>query len=68
MFFHPETLGLATFVDPPSGSVIANFEGIENPTTINCNITTDQGVQMQVTTQWHVEYYRSRQYNTSINQ
>ena len=63
MYFHPETLGLATFVDPPNGSVIANFEGTENPATISCNITTDQGVQMQVTTQWHVEYYRG---NTTL--
>ena len=35
---------------PPSGSVIANFEGTLNATTINCSVTNSQGAQ--ITTQW----------------
>ena len=44
------------FVDPPSGSVIANFEGTENVTTLRCNVTTDQG--LQATTRWGIENFR----------
>ena len=43
------------FVDPPSGSVIANFEGTQNATTIACNISHG-GVQ--ITTQWNVGNFR----------
>ena len=37
-------------MDPPSGSVIANFEGTLNATTINCSVTNSQGAR--VTTEW----------------
>ena len=40
------------FVDPPSGSVIANFEGSLNAATLRCNIS-NQGVQ--ISTQWSIE-------------
>ena len=43
-------LGQAFGVDPPSGSVIANFEGTLNATTINCSVTNSQGIR--VNTQW----------------
>ena len=48
--------GTVDFVDPPSGSVIANFEGTPNATTIICNITRDGGPQ--ITTQWNVANFR----------
>ena len=37
-------------MDPPSGSVIANFEGTLNAITINCSVTNSQGAR--VTTEW----------------
>ena len=43
-------------MDPPSGSVIANFEGTPNATTIICNVTRDRGPQ--ITTQWNVANFR----------
>ena len=49
-------LGTVDFVDPPSGSVIASFEGTPNATTIICNVTRDGGPQ--VTTQWNVANFR----------
>lgn len=44
------------FVDPPSGQVIANFEGAENFTTIKCNVTASSGIQ--ATTRWGIENFR----------
>ena len=55
MSFYFTGLGAVDFVDPPSGSVIANFEGTPNATTIICNIT-DGGIQ--ITTQWNVANFR----------
>ena len=43
------------FIDPPSGSVIPNFEGTQNATTLACNVS-DGGVQ--ITTQWNVGNFR----------
>jgi hypothetical protein len=43
------------FVDPPSGSVIADFEGAQNASTLTCNVTNDQG--LQVLTQWTLRNY-----------
>ena len=57
-----------SFIDPPSGSVIANFEGTENATTITCNITNSEG--NQISTQWFVCNFRSvngRQFLTTEN-
>ena len=43
-------------MDPPSGSVIANFEGsTPNTVTIACNITHEG---RQITTQWNVASFR----------
>ena len=44
-------LGAVDFVDPPSGSVIANFEGTLNVTTLTCNISNNG---QQVSTQWNL--------------
>ena len=43
------------FVDPPSGSVIADFEGTQNASTLTCNVTDDQG--LQIITQWTLQNY-----------
>ena len=43
------------FVDPPSGSVTANFEGSLNATTLTCNIT-NEGVQ--IPTFWSVANFQ----------
>ena len=48
-------LGAVDFVDPPSGSVIANFEGTPNAATIVCNISHGG---LQITTQWNVANFR----------
>lgn len=33
------------FIDPPSGTVVANFEGTINAANLTCNITRDEGTQ-----------------------
>ena len=38
-------LGAAQLIDPPSGSVIADFEGTINATTINCVVTDQLGTR-----------------------
>ena len=43
------------FVDPPSGSVIADFEGTQNASTLTCNVTDEQG--FQVITRWTLRNY-----------
>ena len=43
-------LGVVDYVDPPSGSAIANFEGTVNASTLICNVTNEQG--LQISTQW----------------
>ena len=50
---------IISFIDPSSGSVIANFEGSENITTISCNVTAviAQG-GIQATTRWNIENFR----------
>ena len=45
------------FVDPPSGTVIANFEGTENVTTLTCNVTDDQTGDQAITA-WSIENFR----------
>ena len=49
-------MGAVTFTDPASGSVIANFEGTENATTITCNVTNSKG--NQISTQWALTNFR----------
>ena len=53
--------GAADFVDPPSGTLIVNFEGtLENAVTITCNIThIIQNVVTQIGTQWSIENFRN---------
>ena len=43
------------FIDPPSGSVVANFEGSLNPTTLTCNIS-HEGSQRY--TFWSIANFR----------
>ena len=43
--------GAASFIDLPTGNVVANFEGARN-TTLTCNVIDDQGAQQ--TTTWSV--------------
>ena len=49
-------LGAVQFIDPPSGSTIADFEGTVNFTTITCNILGSQGTQ--ISTQWTIANFR----------
>ena len=48
--------GLVLSTQPPSGSVIANFEGDENTTTLVCNISSDG--TFQISTTWSIQNYR----------
>ena len=48
---------LATFVEPPSGSTIARFEGAVNAATLTCNITLSDGLT-QTFTEWFVRNLR----------
>ena len=50
-------LGSADFTDPPSDSIIANFEGTPNATTITCNVSRSD-ISAQITTQWNVGNFR----------
>ena len=56
---------VTSFTDPGSGSLIANFEGTENATTITCNITVSQGAQ--ITTQWALANFRGNTGLQTIN-
>ena len=52
-------LGAIDFVDPPNGSVIADFEGAENITTIMCNVTDARfSPPIQLTTRWSIQDFR----------
>ena len=53
----PAGFALATFVDPPSGSTIARFEGAMNAATLTCNITLNDGLT-QTFTEWFVQNLR----------
>ena len=54
----PAGFALATFVDPPSGSTIARFEGAMNAATLACNITSSEAPNMQTFTEWFVRNLR----------
>ena len=58
-------LGTVHFADPPSGSLIADFEGTLNAVTITCNVTTSQGTQ--ITTQWTLANFRGSAGLQTIN-
>ena len=47
----------AAQVDPPSGSVIASFEGTLNATILTCNVTAPQ-TGSQAITSWSVGNFR----------
>ena len=47
--------GTASFIDLPTGNVVANFEGAVN-TTLMCNVTGAGGIQVQST--WSVGNFR----------
>ena len=49
----PAGFALVTFVDPPSGSTIARFEGAMNAATLACNVTLSDGLT-QTFTEWFV--------------
>ena len=53
-----EMVGAVDFVDPPSGTVIANFEGTENVTTLTCNVTNPNNGN-QIGTRWSIENFRN---------
>ena len=58
-------MGAVSFTDPASGSLIANFEGTENATTITCNVTNSQGVQ--ITTRWTLGNFRGNTALQTVN-
>ena len=48
--------GVAEFIGPaPSGSVVANFEGAINATTLICNVTRNE---IQIVTFWSIANFR----------
>ena len=48
--------GLVLSTQPLSGSVIANFEGAGNTTTLVCNISSDGTIQ--IITTWSIQNFR----------
>ena len=54
-FFAVSVLGAVDFVNPPSGSVIADFEGMQNASTLTCNVSDGRG--LQILTQWTLKNY-----------
>ena len=48
----------AQFVNPPSGSLIANLEGATNVSTLTCNVLNSGG--FRTTTTWFVQNFRSQ--------
>ena len=52
------------FIDPPSGSVIANFEGTLNATTLTCNVTNEG---FQISTFWSVANYQGVAGTQTVN-
>ena len=61
---HTGCFGAVDFVDPSSGSVLADFEGTLNAATIQCNISGTQGTQ--ITTQWELQNFRGNPMDVSI--
>ena len=55
-------LGAVQFIDPPSGSTIADFEGTVNFTTITCSILNSQGTQL-ISTQWFIANFRRENFD-----
>ena len=44
-------------VSPPSGSLVADFEGVLNATTFHCNVTDTDSNQLAIT-EWSVQNFR----------
>ena len=65
MYYAGAFVGAVRFTDPPSGSVIVNFEGTENFTTITCNVTNSEGIQ--ISTQWSLGNFRGSDRLQTIN-
>ena len=57
--YHTTGLGLVTFSDPPSGSVVANFKGTLNATTLTCNVSNNNSTGHQVTSVWTMKDFRN---------
>ena len=49
--------GAVDLANPPSGSVIANFEGAQNVSTLICNVLNSGGAR--TTTAWFLQDFRS---------
>ena len=51
-------MGAVDLVNPPSGSVIANFEGAQNVSTLTCNVLSSFS-GARTTTSWFLQDFRS---------
>ena len=51
-------LGRINFVNPLSGSEVANFEGTVYAATLICNVSNEQG--LQVSTEWTLGNFRGQ--------
>ena len=51
-------LGMVTFSDPPSGSVVSGFKGTINATTLTCNVSNGS-IGHQITSNWTVKDFRN---------
>lgn len=49
-------------VSPTNGSIISDFEGAQNATTLMCDVFTNG---LQITTQWNIENFRG---NTQLQE
>ena len=65
---HTTGLGLVTFSDPPSGSVVANFKGTLNATTLTCNVSNNNSSGHQVTSVWTMKDFRNSSGHENITQ
>ena len=50
-------LGAVDLVNPPSGSLVANFEGAQNVSTLTCNVLNSGGAR--TSTIWFLQDFRS---------
>ena len=62
----PKSIGHgAEFVNPPSGSLIANFEGAKNVSTLTCNVLNS--ANLRSTTAWFAQNFKSQSDLVLIN-
>ena len=57
-------LGAVVLVNPPSGSLVANFEGAQNVSTLTCNVLNSGGAR--TITAWFLQDFRSNPGLTAI--